>query len=62
MTYSLHKEIFVEHGVAAQLADLRSTRTTARNWHALDEARRMALVDRALRPANDRIDAYPMAL
>jgi hypothetical protein len=33
-----------------------------KSWRALDEARRFALIERALNPANDRIDGYPLAL
>jgi hypothetical protein len=33
-----------------------------RSWQALSEACRLAIVERALRPANDRIDGFPAAL
>jgi hypothetical protein len=41
---------------------VRSIRSTARSWHALDAESRLAAIERALKPANDLIDAYPMAL
>lgn len=31
-------------------------------WRQLDEERRLALVERALKPANDFLDDYPVAL
>ena len=34
----------------------------ARSWQALSETCRLAIVERALRPANDRIDGFPAAL
>ena len=36
--------------------------STVKAWRALDEARRLALIERALNPANDRIDGFPLAL
>jgi len=62
MIYGLTTGAFIEHGAAAALNELRSSRSTARNWHALDGDRRLRLVERALKPANDLIDAYPLAL
>jgi hypothetical protein len=62
MTYGLSRRVFVEDGPVVQVAQVAELRTTARAWHALDEARRLALIEAALRPANDRIDAYPLAL
>jgi hypothetical protein len=62
MTYGLSTRAFVEDGPAVQLSQVAALRSTARAWHALDEARRFALIEAALRPANDRIDAYPLAL
>ena len=54
--------MFIEDGPAEQVARADALRTTARAWHVLDEARRLALVERALKPANDCIDAFPLAL
>ena len=62
MTYGLGTRVFIEDGPAEQVAKADTLRSTARAWHALDEARRLALVERALNPANDCIDAFPMAL
>ena len=62
MTYGLSTRAFVEHGPVEQIARLNAGRSTARSWRVLDEARRLALIECALRPANDRIDGYPIAL
>ena len=62
MTYGLSTRVFIEDGPAAQAIESRSLRSTAKVWRALDEQRRLALVERALKPANDLIDAYPLAL
>ena len=44
-------------------AQARATFSTARSWFALDPELRLELVERALRaPANDVIDAFPLAL
>jgi hypothetical protein len=62
MAYGLSTRAFIEDGPAEQLARADALRSTARAWHALDGARRLALVERALKPANDCIDAFPLAL
>jgi hypothetical protein len=62
MTYGLSTRAFIEDGPVAQVAKAESLRSTARAWHALDEAHRIELIDQALRAANDRIDAFPFAL
>jgi hypothetical protein len=62
MIYGHSPRAFIEDGPAEQLARLNSERSTARAWRALDEARRLALVERALIPANDCIDSFPLAL
>lgn len=62
MTYGLDTRAFIEDGPQTQAIRARSARSTARSWRALDEERRIAIVERALRPANDLIDAYPLAL
>ena len=62
MTYGLSTRVFIEDGPTVQVAEADARRSTARAWRALDEARRLALVERALRPANDCIDAFPLAL
>ena len=62
MTYGLSTRAFVEDGPGAQVAQAETLRSTARAWRALDEAHRIALIDSALKVANDRIDAFPLAL
>ncbi len=62
MTYGLSTRAFIENGAAAQTILAQASRSTARSWRALDEERRLAIVERALKPANDLIDAYPLAL
>jgi hypothetical protein len=62
MTYGLSTRAFIEDGPAVQVAQADSLRSTARTWRALDEARRIQLIELALRPANDRIDQFPLAL
>jgi len=62
MTYGHSPRAFIEDGPAEQVARAQSARSTARSWRVLDEARRLELVERALRPANDFIDSFPLAL
>ena len=62
MTYGLSTRVFIEDGPAAQAIEAQSLHTTARAWRALDDQRRLALIERALKPANDIIDDYPIAL
>ena len=62
MTYGLSTRVFIEDGPAAQAIEALSLHTTARAWRALDDQRRLALIERALKPANDIIDDYPIAL
>ena len=46
-----------------QTIQARASFSTARSWFALDPELRLELVERALRaPANDVIDAFPLAL
>ena len=54
--------VFIEDGPAEQVARADAQRSTARAWRALNEARRIELVERALLPANDCIDSFPLAL
>ena len=53
---------FIEDGPAEQAAKAAAARTTARTWHLLDEGHRLELVERALLPANDCLDGFPLAL
>jgi hypothetical protein len=62
MAYGLSTRAFIEHGPVEQVAKVDSTRSTARSWRALNERCRLAIVEQALRAANDRIDSYPIAL
>ena len=62
MTYGLSTRAFIEDGPAAQVAHASELRSTARAWQALDEACRLDLIEQALKPANDCIDAFPLAL
>jgi hypothetical protein len=62
MTYGHSIRAFIENGPVEQVAKVESGRTTARSWQALSQACRLALVERAIRAANDRIDGYPAAL
>lgn len=62
MTYGLSTRVFVENGPAAMAIEARSQRSSSRVWRALDHDHRIALIDSALKPANDLIDAYPLAL
>ena len=61
MPYGLGTRAFIEDGPAEQVARADAQRSTARAWRALDEARRLALVERALSVAND-CDCLPIAL
>jgi hypothetical protein len=62
MAYGLSTHAFIEDGPVEQVAKADAGRSTARSWRVLDEARRLDLVERALHPANDCIDSYPLAL
>lgn len=62
MAYGLSIRAFIEDGPVEQVAKLDSVRSTARAWRALEEARRLELVELALKPANDCFDDYPFAL
>jgi hypothetical protein len=62
MAYGLSTRVFIEDGPVAQVADADAQRSTAKAWRVLDEARRFELIERALNPANDRIDGFPLAL
>lgn len=61
MPYGLGTRAFIEDGPAEQVARADAQRSTARAWRALDEARRIALIERALNVAND-CDGLPIAL
>ena len=62
MTYGLSTSAFIEDGPAVQAMRTRSSYSTARSWRAPHRRARLALIEQALTPANDRIDAFPLAL
>ena len=62
MAYGLSTRAFIEGGAVEQVAKVDASPSTARSWRALSEACRLALVEQAVRAANDRIDGYPLAL
>ena len=62
MAYGLSTRAFIEDGPVEQVAKAEAIRSTARTWRALNEANRLAIIEQALRAANDRIDGYPIAL
>ena len=65
MAYGLNPRLFIENGPAVMAAEVRSPRSSMvyRAWRGLDGDRRLALVERALKPANDDgLDGYPLAL
>ena len=65
MAYGLNPRLFIENGPALKAAELRSPRssTVYRAWRGLDQNRRLAVIERALKPANDDgVDGYPLAL
>ena len=55
MTYG-HREALPERGER-----VAATHTLAA-WRGLDPNRRLEMIEGALRPANDLVDAYPLAL
>ena len=59
MTYGHSIRAFIEDGPVEQVAKIDAVRTTARAWRALDESRRLQLIERALCAAND---SFPLAL
>lgn len=62
MAYGLSTRAFIEDGPVEQVAKVDASPSTARSWQALSEACRLEVIEQALRAANDRIDAYPIAL
>ncbi len=62
MAYGLSPRAFIESGPSEQVAKAGSIGWPHQSWRALSEARRLALIEQALRPANDRIDGFPAAL
>jgi len=64
MAYGLDPRLFVENGPAihAAAAHSRSSATAFRAWAGLDAERRLALVEKALRPAANDSVGLPIAL
>ena len=62
MAYGLSTRAFIENGPVELVAKADAERTTARSWRVLSEACRFAVIEQAVRAANDRIDGYPIAL
>lgn len=62
MIHGLSTRAFIENGPAGQTLRSQATRSDSRGWRALEADCRLALVERALKPANDLHDAYPAAL
>ena len=64
MAYGLNPQLFVENGpaVTASAAQPPRSSTVYRAWGDLSRECRLAVVERALHPANDIIDEYPLAL
>lgn len=64
MAYGLNPRLFVENGPAVTAAELRAPRSSLvyRGWRALPPERRLAIVEKALKPANDVVDGNPLAL
>ncbi len=62
MSYGQSVRAFIEDGPVEQVAKVAAVRSTARAWRALDAAHRLELIELALKPANDCIDEFPLAL
>jgi len=62
MAYGLDTDAFIENGPAVQAIRAQSVNSTARSWRALNPERRLALIEKALNPANDLTDAYSVAV
>lgn len=62
MAYGLRTRAFIEDGPAEQVAKVAAQRSTARSWRVLSEACRLAMIERALAPANDLTDGFRAAL
>ena len=66
MTYGLSPRLFVENGPAIQAASALngSSSSAFRAWRSLDPESRLALVEKALKPAanENSLDGFPLAL
>ena len=61
MAFGHSTRAFIENGPVEQVAKVEAARTTARSWRALNEARRIELIEIALSAAND-CHEYSLAL
>lgn len=62
MPYGLGTRLPIEHGPKARAVEAVEPRSAPGPWRALPAECRLSLVEQALKPANDLIDAYPLAL
>jgi hypothetical protein len=62
MAYGLSTRAFADSEPADDAAKADSIRSAARSWHTLSETCRLAIVEEAVRAANDHFDTYPLAL
>ena len=64
MTDGLGRRLLVENGPAIAVAEAQPARaaTVYRAWRKLSPERRLAAVERKLKPTNDFSDGYPLAL
>ena len=61
MAYGLEARLFVENGPAIHAQRARAARSSA--WRSLGSEQRLAIVEQALKPANDEgPDGFPIAL
>lgn len=64
MIYGLDTHAFIENGPGPTAAEVRSAHPSERYglWQKLGEQSRLRMVETALKPANDLVDGYPLAL
>ena len=65
MAYGLNPGLFLENGPAVTAAEAHGARSSEmyRVWRELNAERRLDIVERALKPANDDMaDGFPIAL
>ena len=61
MAYGFGTRAFIEDGPIEHASEARRARSAPNLWRTLSEACRLALIERALIPANDLTDGYPAA-
>ncbi len=62
MTYGFGTRAFIESGSIERASEACPERSAPNHWRTLSEACRLALIERALMPANDLTDGFPAAL